>query len=269
MKESQNVRYVLVSGGKAYDRRLSGAPVPAGEPRDEDADASPKDIPAFAEPCGRNGAAPAAFRGQHCGGTPPFPKEAAKRLKDAGAKGGGVPCRPRLEGGAQGRPEIGRKHHLIAKIETAVAGLSIPHKGDEGGKTRTFTPVKPQISREHLYEGGGAESIFTRRTKPQELRAVGVFQRLKMLVVQVLRAGLRGLGAVNRHRQGVYRHLARAGHRPDREPRPRPPLIYDGNGDVNTTFAGLENREWATSDEIPDLLKKRISFVSIEDVRFY
>ena len=43
--------------------------------------------------------------------------------------------------------------------------------------------------------------------------------------------------------------------------------IYDANGELITTFAGMQYREWASIDEIPDMLKNAV--VAIEDVRFY
>ena len=43
--------------------------------------------------------------------------------------------------------------------------------------------------------------------------------------------------------------------------------IYDRNGTLVTTYSATENRDYATLDEIPDLVQK--AFISIEDVRFY
>ena len=47
----------------------------------------------------------------------------------------------------------------------------------------------------------------------------------------------------------------------------RTSYIYDGNGNLITTFAGMEYRDWADISEIPDMLINAV--VSIEDVRFY
>lgn len=43
--------------------------------------------------------------------------------------------------------------------------------------------------------------------------------------------------------------------------------IYDENGHVLANFAGTENVNWATFDEIPEMLRN--AFISIEDKRFY
>ena len=42
--------------------------------------------------------------------------------------------------------------------------------------------------------------------------------------------------------------------------------IYDQNGELFTTFAGTQNREWASLSEIPETLQN--AFIAIEDVRF-
>lgn len=42
--------------------------------------------------------------------------------------------------------------------------------------------------------------------------------------------------------------------------------VYDQNGVLFTTFSGMENREWASLENIPENLQK--AFISIEDVRF-
>ena len=47
----------------------------------------------------------------------------------------------------------------------------------------------------------------------------------------------------------------------------RTTYIYDRKGNVITTYAGMEYRDWADIDEIPDMLKNAV--ISVEDVRFY
>ncbi len=47
----------------------------------------------------------------------------------------------------------------------------------------------------------------------------------------------------------------------------RTSYIYDGNGNMITTFASMEYRDWANIDEIPDNLKNAL--IAVEDVRFY
>ena len=47
----------------------------------------------------------------------------------------------------------------------------------------------------------------------------------------------------------------------------RTSFIYDRRGNLITTFAGMEYRDWAEIEEIPDMLKNAV--ISVEDVRFY
>jgi penicillin-binding protein 1A len=47
----------------------------------------------------------------------------------------------------------------------------------------------------------------------------------------------------------------------------RTSYIYDKNGDLITTFAGMEYRDWVDINDIPDMLKNAL--ISVEDVRYY
>ena len=47
----------------------------------------------------------------------------------------------------------------------------------------------------------------------------------------------------------------------------RTSYIYDRNGNMITTYAGMEYRDWASIEETPEMLKNAL--ISIEDVRFY
>ncbi|HWP22008.1 MAG TPA: transglycosylase domain-containing protein [Candidatus Cryosericum sp.] len=47
----------------------------------------------------------------------------------------------------------------------------------------------------------------------------------------------------------------------------RTSYLYDKNGDLLTTIADVEYRDWVDIENIPDMLKN--AFISVEDVRFY
>lgn len=47
----------------------------------------------------------------------------------------------------------------------------------------------------------------------------------------------------------------------------RTSYIYDMHGNEITTLSAIEYRDWADSDQIPDMLKN--AFIAVEDVRFY
>ena len=93
-----------------------------------------------------------------------------------------------------------------------------------------------------------------------------LFDTLKILVVAGLLAGIAGFGLV----MGVAKAYV------DTTPSldvsrlmrtDRTSYIYDKNGDLITTFAGMEYRSWVDISEIPDMLKNAL--ISIEDVRYY
>ena len=141
--------------------------------------------------------------------------------------------------------------------------------GAADGKTKRFSPQQsepPVISDAHLYQGGGQESMFTPRTRPRSFPLSVLFTTLKLMAVLVLALGFAGLGAV----MGIARSYVQTSPELDIgliENQAQASVIYDGNGNVITNFVGLENREWASIEEIPDMLEN--AFVAIEDVRFY
>lgn len=250
MKRKPNTRYVLVSGGRAYRRsRIAGLEPSAAMPAPEDAlpeQTAPPAEPDAMEPQGTAVLDDEADMTKVLPAVQPFEPE--KEL-------------PAVEDD---------KPTLMAKMRTAmrsaVSRFRTPKNEDDAGKTRTFTPVKPDISPEHLYEGGGAESIFTRRTKPRSFPLSVFFSVLKMAAVLIIALGFAGLGAVT----GIAKAYIDTSPELDIgliENQAQTSVIYDARGNVITTFAGLENREWASSEEIPDMLKN--AFVAIEDVRFY
>lgn len=249
MKRKPNARYVLVSGGKAFNRRPR-----FGEPEAAAVLRAPEE--ALPETPAQDG--PAGF-GQGRADFLDDEPYAAKERPLGGAK-------PSALANETPAPSPEGKTALATRMRTAIGRLRLPKKEDNAGKTRTFAPVRPEISPEHLYEGGGTESIFTRRTKPRSLALSVFFSLLKMLAVLIVALGFAGLGAVT----GIARAYIDTSPELDIgliENQAQTSVIYDGNGNVITTFAGLENREWASSDEIPDMLKN--AFVAIEDVRFY
>ncbi len=222
MIRKPNARYVLVSGGKAFDRRtLVRGQHPA------EVKAAPKEVlPAETMP-------EASF--EHFGGDI-LDDEKHSQVEQPSTS-------PSNVAGAEQIVASGEKPTLMTKMRSAMSRFRPASKDDEAGKTRAFVPVKPEISEEHLYEGGGSESIFTRRTKPRSLVLSIFFSVLKMLLVLVLALGFAGLGAVT----GIARAYVDTSPELDIgliENQAQTSVIYDGNGNVITTFAGLENREW-------------------------
>lgn len=110
------------------------------------------------------------------------------------------------------------------------------------------------------------EPLFVKRTKQRPFVLRVILMVIGMLLVLLMALGFAGVGALT----GLIRAYINT----------TPPLnvslileqdqissIYDANGNFITSYMAYENREWAKSDEIPDMLKN--AFIAVEDVRFY
>lgn len=161
-------------------------------------------------------------------------------------------------------------------------------KGSENNKTSVFTAidkgkddanvadktieVKRLPSKDKSSNASGSndsqekKGAFTARTR-QPLFAVSVIittAKVAMIALVVLGAALFGgvLGVANAY-LGTTPEL-------DLESIQDTDLttyLYDDEGKLITPYAGMENRDYATLDEIPKLLQQAV--ISVEDVRFY
>ena len=116
------------------------------------------------------------------------------------------------------------------------------------------------------HDGVSADELFVERRGSRSFGLELLFTVLKVMVVMVLIIGCAGLGLVT----GVAKAYVETTE--DIDPSQltmsdRTSYIYDKDGNLITTFAGMEYRDWADIDEIPDMLKNAL--ISIEDVRFY
>ena len=110
------------------------------------------------------------------------------------------------------------------------------------------------------------EELFTERRGSRSFILELLFTVLKVMAVTVIIAGSAGLGLVT----GVAKAYIETTE--DIDPAQltksdRTSYIYDKDGKLITTYAGMEYRDWADIGEIPDMLKNAL--ISIEDVRFY
>ncbi|HWQ57598.1 MAG TPA: transglycosylase domain-containing protein [Clostridia bacterium] len=110
------------------------------------------------------------------------------------------------------------------------------------------------------------EELFVERDKPRPFILAIVFSTFKFLLLSLLLIGCAGMGLV----LGVAK--AYVDTTPELETSlltksDRTSYIYDMNGNLLSTFEGLEYRDWANIEEIPDMLKNAV--IAIEDVRFY
>lgn len=110
------------------------------------------------------------------------------------------------------------------------------------------------------------EELFVERRHRRSLLLSVFFTALKVMMVLVVLVGFACLGLVI----GVAK--AYIDTTPDLDVAQltlsdQTSYIYDRNGDLITTYAGMEYRDWVDAEDIPDMLKNAI--VAIEDVRFY
>ncbi len=118
----------------------------------------------------------------------------------------------------------------------------------------------PQNEHHHL------ASIFKKRQKHRSFTISILLGVLKLSVVLMLVLGLSSLGVV----QGIanaYVDTTPALDLDKIEIQDETSFIYDGNGNMVTSFVGLENRISAPIDEIPKMLQ--YAFIATEDERFY
>ncbi len=127
-----------------------------------------------------------------------------------------------------------------------------------------FEPEEPARQKKH--KNNDKEPWFVERTKPRPFALRVILMAVFMLIVLTMGVGMAGVGVVS----GVIQ--AYTNSTPELNislilEQDQASLIYDGNGQLITSYMAYENREWAKSDEIPDMLKN--AFIAVEDVRFY
>lgn len=110
------------------------------------------------------------------------------------------------------------------------------------------------------------EPLLVKRTKRRPLALSIVFTSLRLFIAVFVLIAVAGGGLV----LGVAKAYV------DTTPElditaltksDRTSYIYDKNGDLITTFAGMEYRDWVDIEDVPDMLKNAV--VAVEDVRFY
>lgn len=127
-------------------------------------------------------------------------------------------------------------------------------------------PLTYDQSTNKKQENNEKEPWFVERTKPRPFALRVILTTLLLLIVLTMGIGMAGLGVLS----GVLQAYTKS--TPELNislilDQDQASLIYDGNGNLITSYMAYENREWATSSEIPDMLKN--AFIAVEDVRFY
>ena len=115
-------------------------------------------------------------------------------------------------------------------------------------------------------DGEKVKPVFVRRERPRSTVLAILFSVIKAFLIIAVVLGFAMLGLV----LGIAKAYV------DTTPSldvsaltvsDRTSYVYDRNGNMITTFAGMEYRDWADIDEIPDMLKNAL--IAVEDVRFY
>ena len=108
--------------------------------------------------------------------------------------------------------------------------------------------------------------LFTERKKPRSFALAVVFTSLKMMVLAFIVVGFIGMGLV----LGVVKAYVETTPSLDVAQltiSDYTSYLYDKNGDLISSIADVEYRDWVDVENIPDMLKN--AFISVEDVRFY
>jgi penicillin-binding protein 1A len=107
---------------------------------------------------------------------------------------------------------------------------------------------------------------FKKRTKMPHFGLSIFVTTLKMFLIFVLILAFAGFGTIIGIATGYMDSTPELDIRQIEE-QAEASFIYDRHGNLITTYHGLENRIWASIDEIPPVLEN--AFIAIEDVRFH
>ncbi len=110
------------------------------------------------------------------------------------------------------------------------------------------------------------QKLFTQRKKPHSFLLGVVFTSLKLSVLAFIVLGFMGMGLV----LGVVKAYVETTPTLDVAQltiSDYTSYLYDMNGDLISSIADVEYRDWVDIENIPDMLKN--AFIAVEDVRFY
>ncbi len=163
---------------------------------------------------------------------------------------------------------MGSKYDCTTAKFTPVRGSSDAPTDDTEKplSKRELKAQKREAKRQATQEKQEDGSILEENRWPRPFVLSVLFKALAFLALAVVLCGIAAFGLV----MGVakaYVDTTPALDLSQLTKSDRTSYIYDRNGDMITTFAGMEYRDWVDIDDIPDMLKNAL--ISIEDVRFY
>ncbi len=132
----------------------------------------------------------------------------------------------------------------------------------QDGETRLFTPVNGEEYAQEEQE----EALFTERGQPRPFVLSILFSSVKLMLLLVALLGFGVLGAA----VGIAKAYVETTPTLDRAQltkSDRTSYLYDKDGNLITSIADIEYRDWVDIENIPARLTN--AFVAVEDVRFY
>lgn len=142
----------------------------------------------------------------------------------------------------------------------------------EGSSVKTnssFLASLKRMLRKKRFSGSGDDEpapVFVPRKRPHSTVLAVFFGIIKLMMLSVLLGGVAAFGLV----LGIAKAYI------DTTPSldvstltvsDRTSYIYDSSGNMITTFASMEYRDWVDIEDVPDMLKNAL--IAVEDVRFY
>ncbi|MDP2892034.1 MAG: PBP1A family penicillin-binding protein [Bacillota bacterium] len=132
------------------------------------------------------------------------------------------------------------------------------------GKVETGSSGARQAAPE-IHNGISGFTLFVPRIRKPNMVVSILVSSLRMILVLILLVCFAGAGALFGIAK-AYMDTTPVLDIQRIEEQSQTSFIYDADGKLITTYSGLENRMWAGTDEIPDMLQK--AFIATEDVRF-
>lgn len=142
----------------------------------------------------------------------------------------------------------------------------IPAEPDPIQKTRKMKKIGTKKRKAALPPADDSGRVFKKRKSSRPFLLSVLFNTLRFLGVAVILGAALVFGLV----MGVAKAYVDTSPELDISSlsrSDRTSYIYDRNGKLITTFAGMEYRHWVDIEDIPDMLKNAL--ISVEDLRFY
>ncbi|MDY3309014.1 MAG: transglycosylase domain-containing protein [Eubacteriales bacterium] len=188
-------------------------------------------------------------------------------VSDAADTGSDIPADKALEGTDEYEYNMTESNEPATSDTIVYSHEAVEQVLSASGKDTKVKKKKKKASAHRKPKSEETETeLFVPRKRPRSTALAIVFGVIKIMLVLIVVGGFAVLGLL----LGVAKAYI------DTTPTldistltksDRTSYIYDCNGNVITSYADMEYRDWASIDEFPDNLKNAL--ISVEDVRFY